>query len=108
TRGHLRNEILSLIRVGHRLGPLRAGARRGVQMADLGVVPVSDLHWPVLGDELGRLGYGVTPRLLDDEQCRELSALFDVDEAFRSTIVMSRHAFGEGTYRYFADPLPAV
>jgi hypothetical protein len=77
-------------------------------MTDLGVGPVSDLDWPELGDELDRCGYAVTRRLLDDEQCRELSDLFDVDEAFRSTIVMSRHAFGEGTYRYFTDPLPAV
>ena len=77
-------------------------------MTNLGVVPVSDLEWPALGEELDRWGYAVTPRLLDDEQCRELSDLFDVDEAFRSTIVMSRHAFGEGTYRYFTDPLPAV
>ncbi len=77
-------------------------------MTDLGVVRVSDLDWPALGEELDRWGYAVTPRLLDDEQCRELGDLFDVDEAFRSTVVMSRHAFGEGTYRYFADPLPAV
>ena len=77
-------------------------------MAKLGVIPVPDLDWPALGVELDRWGLAVTPPLLDEEQCRELSDLFDVDEAFRSTIVMSRHAFGEGTYRYFADPLPAV
>jgi uncharacterized protein len=69
---------------------------------------VSALDWPALGEELDHSGIAVTPALLDEEQCRELSDLFDVDEAFRSTIVMSRHAFGEGTYRYFADPLPGV
>ena len=77
-------------------------------MAGLGVVQVSDLDWPALGEDLDRWGYVVTPRLLDDEQCRELGDLFDVDEAFRSTIVMARHASGEGTYRYFTDPLPSV
>ena len=77
-------------------------------MAELGVVGVSDLDWPALGDELDRWGFVVTPPLLDENQCRELADLFEVDDAFRSTIVMSRHAFGEGTYRYFADPLPAV
>jgi uncharacterized protein len=77
-------------------------------MTAVGVVAVSGLDWHALGDELDRWGYAVTPRLLGDEQCRELGDLFDVDGAFRSTIVMSRHAFGEGTYRYFADPLPAV
>ena len=77
-------------------------------MTELGIVRVSDLDWTALGEELERWGYAVTPRLLDDEQCRQLGDLFDVDEAFRSTVVMSRHAFGEGTYRYFTDPLPAV
>jgi hypothetical protein len=77
-------------------------------MTDLGVARLSELDWPALGEELDRWGFAVTPPLLDEEQCRELAELFEVDDAFRSTIVMSRHAFGEGTYRYFADPLPAV
>jgi hypothetical protein len=77
-------------------------------MAKVGVVPVSELDWPALGEELDRWGFAVTAPLLDEEQCRELADLFEVDDAFRSTIVMSRHAFGEGTYRYFTDPLPEV
>jgi uncharacterized protein len=77
-------------------------------MTDLGVVRIPELGWPVIGEELDRWGFAVTPPLLDEEQCRELIDLFEVDDAFRSTIVMSRHAFGEGTYRYFADPLPGV
>jgi uncharacterized protein len=77
-------------------------------MTDLAVARLSELDWPALGDELDRWGFAVTPPLLDEGQCRELSELFEVDDAFRSTVVMSRHAFGEGTYRYFADPLPAV
>jgi hypothetical protein len=72
------------------------------------VVRVPDLDWRALRKELDQWGFALTPPLLDAEQCRELIDLFDVDEAFRSTIVMSRHAFGEGTYRYFADPLPPV
>jgi hypothetical protein len=77
-------------------------------MTDLAVARLSELDWPALGDALDRWGFAVTPPLLDEGQCRELSELFEVDDAFRSTVVMSRHAFGEGTYRYFADPLPAV
>jgi uncharacterized protein len=72
------------------------------------VARVSDLDWPALGEEIDRLGIAVTPPLLDAKPCRELSDLFDVDDAFRSTIVMSRYAFGEGAYRYFDDPLPEV
>jgi hypothetical protein len=77
-------------------------------MANPRVGRVSELDWRVLGEELDRWGYATTPRLLDGEQCDELIDLFDIDDHFRSTVVMSRHAFGEGTYRYFAEPLPAV
>jgi hypothetical protein len=77
-------------------------------MTDLAVARLSELDWAALGDELDRWGFAVTPPLLDESQCRDLSELFEVDDAFRSTVVMSRHAFGEGTYRYFADPLPDV
>jgi uncharacterized protein len=44
--------------------------------------------------------------LLDPEECRAIAAMYDEEERFRSTIVMSRHGFGRGEYRYFAYPLP--
>jgi hypothetical protein len=68
--------------------------------------PATGLDWTGLEDELDRTGIAVTPPLLTRERCAELVALYDRDELFRSTIVMARHAFGEGSYRYFADPLP--
>jgi len=77
-------------------------------MTDLGTVQVAELDWRAIGEDLDRWGFAVTPPLIDAGECRELIDLFDVDEAFRSTIVMSRHAFGEGTYRYFTDPLPPI
>jgi hypothetical protein len=77
-------------------------------MTDLGTVHIADLDWQAIREDLDKWGFAVTPPLLGPEQCRDLIDLFDVDEAFRSTIVMSRHAFGEGTYRYFTDPLPPV
>jgi uncharacterized protein len=77
-------------------------------MADLREARMSALDWSNLGEELDRWGYAVTPPILDDAQCADLADLFDVEDRFRSTVVMSRHAFGEGTYRYFADPLPAI
>jgi hypothetical protein len=68
--------------------------------------PTTGLDWTGLENELDRTGIAVTPPLLTPERCAELVALYDRDELFRSTIVMARHAFGEGSYRYFADPLP--
>lgn len=64
------------------------------------------LDWAGLETDLDRTGIAVTPPLLTPERCAELAGRYDDDEIFRSTIEMSRHAFGEGGYRYFADPLP--
>ena len=66
------------------------------------------LDWTELEGELDRSGVAVTPPLLSPEHCAELIALYDREEIFRSTIVMARHAFGDGSYRYFADPLPGL
>lgn len=61
-----------------------------------------------LDRQLDTDGVALVPPLLDPGECAELAALFDDDAPFRSTVVMARHAFGEGVYRYFADPLPPL
>jgi hypothetical protein len=45
--------------------------------------------------------------MLDAAECRELRALYDDDAAFRSRVVMARHNFGRGEYKYLRYPLPA-
>src|ERR1700684_861774 len=52
-------------------------------------------------------GYAVVPALLDAAETRELAAAYDDEPLFRSTIVMQRHGYGRGEYRYFGSPLPA-
>jgi uncharacterized protein len=47
-----------------------------------------------------------TAPLLDPKTCRALAALYDDDTRFRSRVVMQRHNFGRGEYKYFAYPLP--
>lgn len=66
------------------------------------------LDWARLAAELNTEGVAVTPPLLSPEQCAELRELFDHPTAFRSTVTMARHRFGEGLYRYFAYPLPPL
>ena len=68
---------------------------------------VDRLDWSALATELDDIGHAVTPPLLTAEECRRVAAWFDEPERFRSTVDMARHRFGEGRYRYFADPLPA-
>jgi hypothetical protein len=67
-----------------------------------------ELDWTELDRRLDDEGVVGTPPLLTPAQCAEVIAMFDEDERFRSTVVMARHAFGEGTYKYFADPLPPL
>jgi uncharacterized protein len=68
---------------------------------------VHGLDWSRLSNELDERGFAVTDPLLERRECRELADLFDGD-GFRSTVDMARHRFGDGRYRYFAHPLPAL
>jgi uncharacterized protein len=64
------------------------------------------LPWNVMEDELTERGYTLIPRLLDSAECNGLASLYDREAPFRSRIVMARHGFGCGEYKYFAYPLP--
>ncbi len=66
------------------------------------------LDLPTLERRLDTDGVAATSPVLSPDQCAELIAMFDADARFRSAVHMARHAFGEGSYRYFADPLPPL
>jgi hypothetical protein len=67
---------------------------------------VKALDWSRITDDLASQGSAVLKNLLSTEECREISSLYLEDDHFRSRIVMSRHGFGRGEYKYFAYPLP--
>jgi hypothetical protein len=69
---------------------------------------VDALDWSAVAAELDELGVASTGVVLDEDECRLLSASYTDDDRFRSTIDMARHRFGAGQYRYFANPLPEV
>ncbi|HEY5274905.1 MAG TPA: 2OG-Fe(II) oxygenase [Acidimicrobiales bacterium] len=62
--------------------------------------------WDTITVGLNETGCALTPQLLTASQANDLVALYEHDEAFRSTVIMGRHRFGEGEYRYLANPLP--
>src|SRR5262245_50761402 len=64
--------------------------------------------WGQLGDRLTRDGCALLERLVDAATCEGLCGLFDRDELFAKTVVMDRPEFGQGVYRYFRAPVPAV
>jgi hypothetical protein len=70
--------------------------------------PIAAFDWARVGRDLDARGSAVLERLLTADECRALAGLYPDDSIFRSRIVMSRHGFGRGEYKYFSYPLPDV
>jgi hypothetical protein len=68
---------------------------------------VDRLAWDELGRQLDARGFAQTPRLLSPSECDDLIALYD-SGSFRKRVDMGRFRYGEGEYKYFADPVPAA
>lgn len=69
---------------------------------------IAALDWDALTDRLDRQGWATTGPLLTAEECRMLADNYDDEGLFRSRVIMARHGFGQGEYRYFAYPLPPM
>lgn len=68
---------------------------------------MSGPDWRQLHAALDSDGYAVLPSLIQPDACRSLMALYDTD-CFRSRVVMERHGFGKGEYKYLSYPLPEI
>ncbi|MES2072982.1 MAG: 2OG-Fe(II) oxygenase [Pseudomonadota bacterium] len=66
------------------------------------------LDWQAVAQELDAQGYAVIPRLLSPAQCQNMALQYPDDSLFRSRVVMERHGFGRGEYKYFSYPLPEL
>lgn len=66
------------------------------------------IDWTSVAAELDLRGWAVIPGIIDPAACDATATLYGPGEAFRSHVVMARHGFGQGEYRYFAYPLPPV
>ncbi len=69
---------------------------------------IATIDWTQARAELDAQGAAVIPGLLPPGACRGLAALYPRDDVFRSRVVMARHGFGRGEYRYFDYPLPEL
>jgi hypothetical protein len=67
---------------------------------------VTAIDWAATEAALDAYGNAILPALLTPDQCTALAALYPQRELFRSRIVMARHGFGSGEYKYFTYPLP--
>ncbi len=64
------------------------------------------IDWEQVSHDLDAQGSAMIERLLSPEECERLADLYSQDEKFRSRVVMARHGFGRGEYKYFKYPLP--
>lgn len=67
---------------------------------------VQAIDWPGLSADLDAQGSAMIQGLVSRAECDALAALYSADDIFRSRVVMGRHGFGQGEYKYFSYPLP--
>jgi hypothetical protein len=69
---------------------------------------VEAYDWPGLHTHLDAYGWTPLQGILSGDECRALAGLYEGEGRFRSHVVMARHGFGRGEYKYFAYPLPEI
>jgi uncharacterized protein len=91
---------------------MNARDRAVADVADIAPADVqtrlASADWEELARDLDARGSAVIERLLNPAHCRSIAALYEADERFRSKVVMERHGFGRGEYKYFSYPLPPL
>jgi uncharacterized protein len=69
---------------------------------------IKAIDWARVSDDLDSQGSAVVDKLITADECGALAALYPMDDVFRSRVVMARHGFGRGEYKYFNYPLPPL
>ncbi len=69
---------------------------------------INGLQWRFIEEKLNNAGIAMLPNLLDSSIRHELIGLYEQEKLFRSRVVMARHNFGKGEYKYFSYPLPKI
>ena len=69
---------------------------------------VDGMDWTKVHADLDAQGWAVVPKLLTDAEADSIASLYPQERGFRSHVVMARHGFGRGEYKYFGYPLPPL
>jgi len=62
---------------------------------------IGDYDWSLIAQHVDAHGWALLPKLLTASECATIAELYADDRQFRSHIVMARHGFGRGEYKYF-------
>ncbi len=87
---------------------LASRERAPAQAARTLATQIAALDWSSIAGQLDAYGCATTGQLLTSQQCVALVESYASDAPFRSRVVMARHGFGRGEYKYFAYPLPEL
>ena len=69
---------------------------------------VEAFDWAGVSTQLDSYGWAMLGNLLTIAECDTIAGLYAEDCHFRSHVVMARHGFGRGEYKYFSYPLPGL
>jgi hypothetical protein len=69
---------------------------------------IASLDWKRISRDLDAHGSAILERVLSTDECQALAKLYPDDNLFRSRVLMARHGFGRGEYKYFKYPLPKI
>lgn len=69
---------------------------------------LNTVDWPRISRDLDAHGSAILEQLIPSDECRAVVAMYPRNDLFRSRVVMARHGFGRGEYKYFAYPLPHI
>jgi len=76
--------------------------------ANNAVALIKTRDWGRISQDLDAQGSALLERILSADECQALADLYPEDGLFRSHVVMARHGFGRGEYKYFSYPLPEI
>lgn len=72
------------------------------------MIRVEAVPWEQVSRDLDAEGFAIIRSVLSANECEETRGLYEKKDIFRSNVVMERHGFGRGEYRYFSYPLPRL
>lgn len=69
---------------------------------------IKAIDWQTVTASLDTTGYAIIRNVIPLESCDQLIKNYESPFAYRKTVVMQRHRFGFGEYKYFSYPLPPL
>jgi hypothetical protein len=84
-------------------------AQAGAAMNALAIQARMDaVDWTMVHADLDAQGWAIVPMLLTHPEADSIARLYHQERGFRSQVIMARHGFGRGEYKYFSYPLPPL